>query len=69
MERAWELAKYTGAELHLLHVVPPQHLITLPGEHAAEAARETILLEEADDQLARIKKQRLENPPKWYWRH
>jgi universal stress protein A len=64
MERAWELAKSAGAELHLLHVVPPQHLITLPGEQAAESARETILLEQAEEELTRIKRETLENSAK-----
>lgn len=64
MDRAWELAKSAGAELHLLHVVPPQHLITLPGEQAAERARETILLEQAEEELTNLKKRRLENSAK-----
>ena len=69
MRGAWELAKDVGAELHLLHVVAP-HTILVPlllardAESAREMAREAAMVQEAEEELARIKKDQLENSPK-----
>jgi len=69
MRNAWELAKDVGAELHLLHVVAP-HSIFVPlltvrdAESAREMAREAAMMQQAEDELARIKKDQLDNSPK-----
>lgn len=69
MRGAWELAKDVGAELHLLHVVAPHTifvplLLTQDAESAREMAREASMMQQAEDELARIKKDQLENSPK-----
>jgi len=69
MRGAWEIAKDVGAELHLLHVVAPQRnfiplLLTQDIESAREMAREAAMLQQADQELARIKKDQLENSAK-----
>ena len=68
MQNAYELAKDVGAELHLLHVVAPHHtFIVLPlteAEKVAELAREASMAEQAEQELARIKKDQLENSDK-----
>jgi nucleotide-binding universal stress UspA family protein len=66
---AWDLAKDTGAELHLLHVVAPHHNflplpLTLDAERAREIAREAAMVEQSEEELARIKKDQLENSKK-----
>jgi nucleotide-binding universal stress UspA family protein len=63
MRQGFELAKETGAELHLLHVVAPHH-VPVPGERAREVARETSLLEQAEEELERLKKDHLGNSSK-----
>ncbi len=68
MRGAWELAKDVGAELHLLHVVAPHTifvplLLTRDAEGAREMAREAAMMQQAEDELARIKKDQLENSP------
>jgi nucleotide-binding universal stress UspA family protein len=61
MRGAMELAKDIGAEVHLMHVIAPHHsFIPLPLESNAEQnrelARESGMLEQAEEELARIKK-------------
>jgi len=67
MASAWELAKEVGAvEMHLLHVVTPHHLLgieSLP-TGGREIAREAAMIEQAEEELARIKKADLENSKK-----
>jgi universal stress protein A len=58
---AMELAKDVGAEVHLVHVVAPHHVfIPLPlatnAEQSRELAREAAMLEQAEEELNRIKK-------------
>jgi universal stress protein A len=61
MRGAMELAKEVGAEVHLMHVIAPHHsFIPLPlesnAEQSRELAREAAMLEQAEEELARIKK-------------
>ncbi|MGH7923024.1 MAG: universal stress protein [Candidatus Binatus sp.] len=61
MRGAMELAKDVGAEVHLMHVIAPHHsFIPLPlesnAEQSRELAREAAMLEQAEQELARIKK-------------
>jgi nucleotide-binding universal stress UspA family protein len=61
MRGAMELAKDVGAEVHLVHVIAPHHnFIPLPLESNAEQSRELVreaaMLEQAEQELARIKK-------------
>jgi len=61
MRAAMELAKDVGAEVHLVHVIAPHHtFIPLPlatsGEQSRELAREAAMLEQAEEELARLKK-------------
>ncbi|HYA36007.1 MAG TPA: universal stress protein [Candidatus Binataceae bacterium] len=58
---AWELARETNAELHVLHVVVPHHtFIPLPlatsAERSLESVREAAMTEQAEEELRRIKK-------------
>ncbi|MFZ0888908.1 MAG: universal stress protein [Candidatus Binataceae bacterium] len=68
MQNGYELAKEVGAEFHLLHVVAPHHMfIPLPltgAEGAREMAREASMVEQAEQELARIKKDQLEGSNK-----
>ena len=61
MRNAMELAKDVGAEVHLVHVIAPHHhFIPLPlatsGEESRELVREAAMIEQAEQELARIKK-------------
>ena len=61
MRGAMELAKDVGAEVHLMHVIAPHHhFIPLPLESNAEESRELVreaaMIEQAEQELARIKK-------------
>jgi nucleotide-binding universal stress UspA family protein len=61
MRGAMELAKDVGAEVHLVHIVAPHHVfIPLPlatnAEQSRELAREAAMLEQAEEELKRIKK-------------
>ncbi len=61
MRAAMELAKDVGAEVHLMHVIAPHHhFIPLPlatsGEESRELVREAAMIEQAEQELARIKK-------------
>jgi universal stress protein A len=61
MNGAKELAKDVGAEVHLMHVIAPHHhFIPLPlatnAEQSRELAREAAMIEQAEEELARIKK-------------
>ncbi len=61
MRSAMELAKDFGAEVHLVHVIAPHRtFIPLPlatsGEQSRELVRETAMIEQAEQELARIKK-------------
>ena len=51
---ATELAKDVGAELHIVHVVAP-HFSLL--EKTREQLRETLMLDESEQELARIKQE------------
>jgi nucleotide-binding universal stress UspA family protein len=70
MRGAYELAKDVGAELHVLHVVVPETavLAMLPlvrdAERVREIAREAAMVDQAEEELARIKRQELENSRK-----
>lgn len=64
MRAAMELAKGVGAEVHLVHIIAPHHtFIPLPlatsGEQSRELAREAAMLEQAEEELARFKKDEL----------
>ncbi len=64
---AWELAKDVDAtELHLLHVVMPHHLLGIESLPVGgrEIAREAAMIEQAEEELLRIKKDELENSKK-----
>jgi universal stress protein A len=61
MRAAMELAKDVGADVHLMHVIAPHHsFIPLPlesnAEQSRELAREASMIEQAEEELARIKK-------------
>ena len=61
MRGAMELAKDVGAEVHLMHVIAPHHyFIPLPlatsAEQSRELVREASMLEQAEEELARLKK-------------
>ena len=61
MRGAKELAKDVGAEVHLMHVIAPHHhFIPLPlatsAEQSRELVRESAMIEQAEEELARIKK-------------
>jgi universal stress protein A len=67
MMSAWELAKEVDAnELHLLHVVTPHHLLGIESLPVGgrEIAREASMIEQAEEELNRIKKDTLENSKK-----
>lgn len=69
VKSAWELAKETGAELHLLHVVQPHHTyiplpLTIDAERQREIAREAAMMEQAEEELMRIRKDDMENSDK-----
>ena len=62
MRGAMELAKDAGAEVHLMHVIAPhRHFIPLPlatsAEESRELVREAAMIEQAEEELARIKKE------------
>ena len=64
MRAAMELAKDVGAEVHLVHVIAPHHtFIPLPlatsAEQSRELAREAAMLEQAEEELAHLKKDEL----------
>jgi len=61
MRGSMELAKDVGAEVHLMHVIAPHHhFIPLPlatsAEQSRELVREAAMIEQAEEELARIKK-------------
>src|SRR6267154_4501450 len=61
MRGSMELAKDVGAEVHLAHVIAPHHhFIPLPlatnVEQSRELAREAAMLEQAEEELAHLKK-------------
>jgi nucleotide-binding universal stress UspA family protein len=61
MRGAMELAKDIGAEVHLVHVVVPHRsFIPLPlatnAEQSRELVREAAMVEQAEEELARFKK-------------
>jgi universal stress protein A len=69
MRAAMELAKDVGAEVHLVHVIAPHHtFIPLPlatsAEQSRELAREASMLEQAEEELAHLKKDELGNSNK-----
>jgi nucleotide-binding universal stress UspA family protein len=67
MRSAWELAKEVDAqELHLLHVITPHHLLGIEAMPVGgrEIAREASMIEQAEEELLRIKKAEMENSQK-----
>jgi nucleotide-binding universal stress UspA family protein len=58
LREAMELAKDVGAEVHIVHVVAP-HFSLL--EKSREQVRETLMLDESEQELARIKKEQFGN--------
>jgi nucleotide-binding universal stress UspA family protein len=66
MRGAWELAREVNAELHLLHAVVPVNtvLALLTAEQSREVAREAAMVEQAEEELERIKKDELDNSRK-----
>jgi nucleotide-binding universal stress UspA family protein len=61
MRGTMELAKDVGAEVNLVHIIAPQHtFIPLPlatnAEQSRELAREAAMLQQAEEELKRIKK-------------
>ena len=61
MRSAMELAKDVGAEVHLMHVIAPHHhfiplLLASNVEESRELVRESAMIEQAEEELARIKK-------------
>jgi universal stress protein A len=61
MRGAMELAKDVGAEVHLVHIVAPHHtfiplLLATNAEQSRELAREAAMMEQAEEELKRIKK-------------
>jgi universal stress protein A len=69
MRGAWELANDLGAEMHVVYVVAPlSNYIPLPlitdAERHGEMAREAAMVEQAEEELVRIKKAELGNSNK-----
>ena len=69
MRGAMELAKDVGAEVHLVHIIAPHHtFIPLPlatnAEQSRELAREAAMLQQAEEELKRIKKDEFGNSKK-----
>jgi universal stress protein A len=67
MASAWELVKDVDAEqLYLLHVITPHHMLGIEALPVGgrEIAREAAMIEQCDEELARIKKDDLENSKK-----
>jgi|SRR5271166_1571961 len=61
MRGAVELAKDIGAEVHLMHVIAPHRqflplLLESNAEQSRELAREASMIQQAEEELARIKK-------------
>jgi nucleotide-binding universal stress UspA family protein len=64
---AWELAKEVNAtELHMVHVVLPHHLLGIESLPISghEITREAAMIEQAEEELIRIRKDHLENSKK-----
>lgn len=62
MRAAMELAKDFGADVHLVHIIAPHHaFVPLPlatnAEQSRELVREAAMLEQAEEELRRIKKE------------
>jgi nucleotide-binding universal stress UspA family protein len=69
MRAAWELASDVGAELHLLHVVVPHGnyvplLLARDVDSAREMARESSMVQQAEEELANVKKAQFGNSAK-----
>jgi nucleotide-binding universal stress UspA family protein len=69
MRGARDLAADVGAEVHLVHVVVPHfHFIPLPlatsGDQSFELTRESSMQQQAEEELARLKKDEFGNSPK-----
>jgi universal stress protein A len=62
LDGAAELASDVGAELHVLHVVAPHR--SFFEQESSELARETAMVEQTEEELARIKKDVLGNSDK-----
>ena len=63
---AWELARDVNADLHVLHAVVPVNTVLshISGEQTREVAREAAMVEQAEEELERIKKDELDNSRK-----
>ena len=69
MRGARELAADVGAEVHLVHIVVPHfHFIPLPlatsGDQSFELTREAAMTQQAEEELARIRKDDFGNSAK-----
>jgi universal stress protein A len=69
MRGAWELATDVAAEMHLVYVVAPHNtfvplLLATDAERTRELARESAMLQQADEELARIKKAEFDDSKK-----
>ena len=69
MRGAVELAKDIGAEVHLMHVIAPHRqflplLLESNAEQSRELAREASMIQQAEEELARIKKDDFANSNK-----
>ena len=56
LRNAWELTRDVNGEMHIVHVVGPHFTIV---EGSRELARETAMEEQAEEELARLKKDEL----------
>ena len=56
LRNAWELTRDVNGEMHIVHVVGPHFTIV---ERSRELARETAMEEQAEEELARLKKDEL----------
>jgi len=61
LRNAWELTRDVNGELHIVHVVGPHFTIV---ERTRELMRESAMQEQAEEELARLKKDELGNSDK-----
>ncbi|HUO03834.1 MAG TPA: universal stress protein [Candidatus Binataceae bacterium] len=69
MHGAWELAQETDADVHIVHVVVPHHsfiplMLVSNAEQDRELMRESAMEQQAEEELARIKKDEFKNSKK-----
>ena len=61
LRNAWELTRDVNGDLHIVHVVGPHFTIV---ERTRELMRENAMQEQAEEELARLKKDELGNSDK-----